>query len=61
MRSSVGVRIVARLGVFVAMCASLSAEPGAPSAAQGPAADATARIVASAQALLASEDQWRKP
>jgi len=56
MRVTVGIGTVACLGVFVAGAASLS-----PSRSTSPAltaaADATARIVASAQALLATLDE----
>jgi hypothetical protein len=57
MRVVVGVGTVACLGVFVAVAASLSAPPSTPPPAQTAAADATARIVSSAQALLATLDE----
>jgi hypothetical protein len=57
MRVTVGIGPVACLGVFVAVAASLSAPQNASAPAQTAAADATARIVASAQALLATLDE----
>jgi Protein of unknown function (DUF3500) len=60
MRLAVGIGDVASLGVFVTVAASLSA-PQSPSApGKTAAADATARIVASAQALLATLDEAGK-
>ena len=55
MRVTVGIGTVACLGVFVAVAASLAAPPS--TSAQTAAADATARIVASAQAFLATLDE----
>jgi hypothetical protein len=57
MRVVVGIGTVACLGVFVAVAASLSAPPSTAPPAQGAAADATGRIVASAQAFLATLDE----
>ena len=57
MRVAVGVATLACLGVFVAVAASLSAPPSTSPPAQTAAADATARIVASAQAFLATLDE----
>lgn len=57
MRVAVAVGTVACLGVFVAVSLSLSAPQGSAAAAQTSAADATARIVASAQGLLAALDE----
>lgn len=55
MRLAVG--IVASLGVFVAVAPSLAAPQSTPPPAQTAAADATARIVGSAQAFLATLDE----
>jgi hypothetical protein len=57
MRVTVGVGTVACLGVFVAVVASLAAPPNTAPPAQPTAADATARIVGSAQAFLAKLDE----
>jgi hypothetical protein len=57
MRVTVGIGTVACLGVFVAVAASLSAPRVTSPPAQTAAADATARIVASAQAFLATLDE----
>jgi Protein of unknown function (DUF3500) len=56
MRLAVGIGAVACLGVFVAAAAGLSG-PQSTAPAHAAAADATARIVASAQALLATLDE----
>jgi len=60
MRVTIGIGPVACLGVLVALAASLSALQSTSPPAQTAAADATARIVASAQALLASLDEAGK-
>ena len=57
MRVTVGIGTVACLGVLVAVAASLSAPRSTSPPAQTAAADATARIVASVQALLATLDE----
>jgi hypothetical protein len=57
MRVTVGIGTVACLGVFSAVAASLSAPRVTSPPAQTAAADATARIVASAQAFLAILDE----
>ena len=57
MRVVVGVGTVACLGLFVAVAASRAAPPSAAPPAQTAAGDATARIVASAQALLSTLDE----
>jgi hypothetical protein len=57
MRVAVGIGTIACLGVLVAVGASLSAPPNTSPPAQTAAADATARIVASAQAFLATLDE----
>jgi hypothetical protein len=57
MRVSVGIGTVTGLFVFVAMAVSLAATPSPSAPAPPAAADATARIVASAQALLATLDE----
>jgi hypothetical protein len=57
MRLTVGIGTVACLGVLVAVTASLSAPRSTSQPAQTAAADAVARIVASAQAFLATLDE----
>jgi hypothetical protein len=57
MRLAVGIGAVACLGVLVAAATGLSAQQSTSSPAQAAPADATARIVASAQALLATLDE----
>jgi hypothetical protein len=57
MRVTVGIGVVACLGVCVAVAASLAAPPSAAPPAQTAAANATARIVASAQGFLATLDE----
>ncbi len=57
MRVIVGIGTVACLGVFVAVAASVAAPPRPSPPAQTADADATARIVASAQAFLAALDE----
>jgi Protein of unknown function (DUF3500) len=56
MRTAVAIGTVALLGVVVAVAASLSAPQGEAASVETSAADATARIVASAQAFLATLD-----
>jgi hypothetical protein len=56
MRTAVGIATVAGLGVLAAVAASLFAPQGVAAPAQTAAADATARIVSSAQAFLATLD-----
>ncbi len=56
MRVTVGIGTVAGLGVFVAVAASVAAQRSPSPPAQTAAAEATARIVASAQALVATLD-----
>ncbi len=60
MRLTVGIGTVAYLGVFVTVATSLPAPPSTSSPAQAAAADATARIVASAQTFLATLDEAGK-
>lgn len=60
MRVTVGIGAVACLGAFLAVAASLSAPQSASSLAQTAAADPRARIVASAQAFLATLDEAGK-
>ncbi|PYQ21117.1 MAG: hypothetical protein DMF79_08895 [Acidobacteria bacterium] len=60
MRVTFGIGAVACLGVFVAVAAGLSAPQGTSPRAQTGAADATARIVASAQAFLVTLDEAGK-
>src|SRR5882672_3449647 len=57
MRATVGIGTVACLGLFVAMAASVAAQRSPSPPEPTAAADATARIVASAQALLATLDE----
>ena len=57
MRAAVGIGTVACLGVFVAVAGEPRGPPSASAPAQTAAADATARIVASAQAFLATLDE----
>jgi len=57
MRVTVGIGTVAGLGVFVAVAASVAAPPRPSPPAQTADADATTRIVASAQAFLATLDE----
>ena len=57
MRVTVGIGTVAGLGVFVVVGASLAAPRSPSPPAQTAAADATTRIVASAQAFLATLDE----
>jgi len=56
MRPTVGIGIVACLGVFAAVAASVSAQKSPSAPAQSTAAEATARIAGSAQAFLATLD-----
>jgi Protein of unknown function (DUF3500) len=56
MRAAVGIGTIAGLAVVVAVAASLSAPQGTAASGETSAADATARIVASAQAFLATLD-----
>src|SRR2546426_843445 len=60
MRVTVGIGTVACLGVIVAATASLSAPRSTSQPAQTAGADAIARIVASAQAFLATLDEAGK-
>jgi hypothetical protein len=57
MRLVVGTGTVACLGVFVGVAASLSAPPSPAPPAHTAAADATARIVSSAQSFVATLDE----
>jgi uncharacterized protein DUF3500 len=57
MRIAVGIGTVGCLGVFVAVAASRAAPPSPSSAAQPAAAEATARVVTSAQAFVATLDE----
>jgi len=57
MRATIGIGVVACLGVLGAVAASVSAPRATSRSAPTAAADATARIVASAQALLAALDE----
>ena len=57
MRVTAGIGAVACLGMFSAVAASLAAQRSASPPAPTAAAEATARIVASAQALLATLDE----
>jgi len=60
MCASLGIGTVAVLGVVVAIAAGVSARPGDSAPAQAPAPDATARIVAAAQAFVATLDDAGK-
>ena len=60
MRVSAGIGTVACLGLFVAVAASLAAQQSPSPPAATAAVDATARIVSSAQALLATLDEAGK-
>src|SRR5258706_6169919 len=57
MRTAMGIGTGACLGLLVALAGSRSAPPSASTPAQTAAGDATARIVASARALLATLDE----
>jgi WD40 repeat protein len=57
MRPAAGIAAVASLGLFVALAASVAAQRSPSPPAQTAGADATARIVASAQAFLGTLDE----